>query len=185
MMYMTLVLMLSGWSKSGKDAAALMLCEEMGFHRLAFADPLKVDVAHKTGVPLFAFHCAAKDVPMSTPCLLYPNASTPRDILIEHAARMRSENPTIYAESIVRSIKGMPHTKRIVISDWRFKCEYEHIRASLSPPVRIIRARIVRPGITPSASPTEHELDDERMDVIIANDGTISDLRHTLHATLK
>jgi hypothetical protein len=32
-----IILMLSGWAGSGKDAAAALLLEEMGFIRFAFA----------------------------------------------------------------------------------------------------------------------------------------------------
>ena len=38
-----MIIMLSGWAGSGKDAAASLLLEEMDCVRFAFADSLKLD----------------------------------------------------------------------------------------------------------------------------------------------
>jgi hypothetical protein len=35
----------------------------------------------------------------------------------------------------------------------------------------LVRVRVVRPGVTPSDDETEHDLDSERMDHIVQNDG--------------
>ena len=39
---MTIIIMVSGWAGSGKDAAASILMDELGFQRLAFADISKI-----------------------------------------------------------------------------------------------------------------------------------------------
>ena len=60
----TMIILLSGWAGSGKDAAALLL-EEMNFVRLAFADAIKIEVAAATGIPLDTFHDhRLKDIPI-------------------------------------------------------------------------------------------------------------------------
>jgi hypothetical protein len=64
---------------------------------------------------------------------------------------------------------------RFVVADWRYRREYMRIR-EMCPDVKILRVRIVRPGIIPSEDPSEHDLDTEPMDIILENTGTINDL---------
>lgn len=45
------VIAFSGFKRSGKDTAADYICDKYGFERVAFADPLKDEVAHKFGIP--------------------------------------------------------------------------------------------------------------------------------------
>jgi hypothetical protein len=177
-----MIIMLSGWARSGKDAAAALLEEEFDFTRVAFADALKRDVAARTGLPLSDFTTVAKDMPLRDPCSIYPEMKTPRDILLAHALRIRTLNPNFYSE-IVSEILRSDMNGRWVISDWRYRAEYETLR-SIIQNVRIIRVRIERPGIVPSTDPSEHDLDTEPMDIVLHNSGTISDLRAALRAIL-
>ena len=177
-----MIIMLSGWARSGKDAAATLLEEEFHFTRVAFADVLKSDVATRTGLPLTDFTTAAKDMPLQEPCTLYPYAKTPRDILLMHALIVRTGNPNIYSEHIAEVIKT-DLNGRWVVSDWRYRAEYETLRSNIQG-VRILRVRIERPGVVPSVDPSEHDLDTEPMDIVLHNSGTISDLRSALRAIL-
>jgi hypothetical protein len=177
-----MIIMLSGWARSGKDAAAALLEEEFDFTRVAFADALKRDVATRTGLPLTDFTTAAKDMPLRESCGLYPSAKTPRDILLAHALKIRAGNSNFYSELVAEILKT-DIEGRWVISDWRYRAEYETLR-SLIQGVRILRVRIERPGIVPSADSSEHELDTEPMDIVLHNSGTISDLRAALRAIL-
>lgn len=174
--------MLSGWARSGKDAAAALLEEEFEFTRVAFADALKRDVTARTGLPLSDFTTAAKDAPLRSSCPAFPEAKTPRDILIAHSLRIRAANPNFYSELVAEVIQVDPED-RWVISDWRYRAEYETLR-SLIPDVRIVRVRIERPGVVASADPSEHDLDDAPMDYILHNSGSISDLRAMLRMIL-
>jgi hypothetical protein len=177
-----MIIMLSGWARSGKDAAAALLEEEFDFTRVAFADALKRDVATRTGLPLTDFITAAKDMPLREPCSLYPEMKTPRDILLAHALKIRAGNPNFYSE-IIAEILRSDINGSWVISDWRYRAEYETLR-SLIQDVRILRVRIERPGIVPSVDPSEHDLDTDPMDIVLHNSGTISDLRAALRAIL-
>ena len=187
---MKTILMLSGWAGSGKDAAAMLLEEEMGWQRVAFADPLKTTVAEITGLPSELFFSAAKDLPLppGTVCPLYPSARTPREILLQHAVRERAVDPDIYARTTVQKILESPQ-KKWVISDWRYQREWAFlvrcVRSSVGARACIIRARVLRPGVVPSADLTEHDLDHAPMDLVIHNAGTISDLRDALRSVLK
>lgn len=177
------ILLLSGWARSGKDAAAALLEEEKGWHRAAFAEPLKSCVARVTGLPTDIFHTAAKDWPLPTPCPLYPTARTPRDLLLQHAIRERAVDPDVYARPVLRQILESPaDATHWVISDWRYQREAAYITDAISAAgeVRLLRGRVLRPGVVPSADPSEHDLDDAPMDIMIHNAGSISDLRDAL-----
>ena len=177
------IVLLSGWAGSGKDAAANLLVEEMNFTRLAFADLLKEDVSEKSGIPLSAFHDPAeKDKPIQ-----YMYHVTPRQLLLAHALKVRAADPDIYSRGVAaiveeRSVLGQ---SRFIVSDWRYKREYEVLRERLGPDACIIRGRINRPGIAVLDDPSEHDLDDESFDFTIMNDGCISDLRDRLKAAVR
>lgn len=176
-----IVLLLSGWAGSGKDAAAALLVEEMGFERLAFADGLKEDVSRLHGIPLHVFHDrVSKDQPIEG------SNKTPRDLLLEHALTIRATDPDAYSRRVATHILNEPSQgNRYVISDWRYKREYEHLHTILGSAVRLLRARIQRVGITPTGDPSEHDLEGESFDFVVHNDGCISDLRDSLKAIMR
>lgn len=180
---MPLLVMLSGWARVGKDAAASLMTDEMGFRRLAFADALKEDVAAATYLPVETFHLAKKDASLEHSCSAYPTAKTPRDLLLQHALVARAKNPDVYAAQVAEKIidEGL---SRIVISDWRYKREYDYLHREF-PEFQILRLRICRVGVSAAIDPSEHDLDAEPMDVTIQNDGGISDLRDHLKAALR
>lgn len=177
---MTTIIMLSGWAGSGKDAAASILMDELGFQRFAFADPLKHDVARETGLSLEHFYSRhLKDCKIE----FDGEMITPRALLIEAAADARANTPTIYANMTADTIQKVG-SKRVVISDWRYRNEYETFRTFFGT-AKIIRIRIVRPGVSHSPEPSEHDLDHESMDIEIMNGGSLSMLRDTLKTLVR
>lgn len=177
------IVMLSGWAGSGKDAAASILVKQHGFERVAFADALKIDAAQRSGLPLHTFHSAEKDEPLLSPCPVYPDAKTPRDILLQLALHMRATNPDIYADSIICHIVESAKEQQFVVSDWRYRREATRIQEML-PMARILRVRILRTGIDQSSDPSEHDLDDEHMDIIIENNKGLRELEYCLYTEL-
>lgn len=173
------IVFLSGWAGSGKDAAAALLVEEMDFYRVSFADTLKREIASITGISLEVFHTSQKNKPLSG----FPSANTPRDILIQRAATMRAANPDYYAELVGDRI-AYEGGWRYVISDWRYPNEYESLVTTLTN-YAFLRVRIVRSGITQLPEPSECQLDDATFDAIIQNDGSISDLRDAIKGAVK
>lgn len=183
-----IIVLLSGYSGSGKDAAAALMMDELNFSRIAFADELKRECARKTGIAEHRFFStSAKDHPLEQECRAYPMAKTPRDILLMHGLVARAVDPDVYAKKVVDSIRSrllQGATDRFVVSDWRYQREATCLAAAYSS-ATFVRARIVRPGIIPSADPSEHDLDDATMDVQIENSGSISDLRDALKTALR
>jgi hypothetical protein len=178
-----LIVMLSGYAGSGKDAAASILVSNHGFKRVAFADALKVDAAKQTGIPLQIFHSAAKDQPLLMPCAAFPAAKTPRDILLQLAVKMRAENPDIYADSIICHITESARETEFVVSDWRYRREAIRIQEML-PSAHVLRVRIHR-NVIPSTDPSEHDLDNEPMDLIIENNTSLEELAQQLHTMIR
>jgi hypothetical protein len=178
----TVVLMLSGWATSGKDAAAALLTEEMGFIRVAFADELKKSVAAANFLPLELFHnTGLKDR------LIPYRHTTPRQLLLSHALAERAMDPDVYARKVATVIKlAVDHgVHRVVISDWRYKREYDFLEHELLGVATILSCRITRPGVVPTKDPSEHDLDNQPMHAMIDNNGSITDLRDLLKAMLR
>jgi hypothetical protein len=180
-----LIVMISGWAGSGKDAAAALMVEEMGFQREAFADVMKTACAHACHLPLEDFMWPArKDAPLRHPVKEYPEARTPRDILLAYGRRRRAVDDAIFARHVAENIQAaVADIDRFVISDWRFPIEFTELQRTF-PSARILRFRVKRSSIRPLTTPTEHLLDDAPFDVIIQNDGCISDLRDALRHAL-
>jgi len=178
----TRVLLVSGWATSGKDAVAIAL-GQYGYRRVAFADPLKRHVAAATGISEAVFHSRTlKDRPFTgSPPARYPTARTPRDILLQHAVAARERDPDIYAREIATEIRNNPGIHHWVISDWRYRREYAFLRGEN---YELVRIRVRRPGVVPSADPTEHDLADQEMDHIIENNASLEELRQTVAQTL-
>ena len=172
-----MVVLVSGWAGAGKDCAAALLVEECGFQRVAFADALKEDAAKVTGLPIECFYTAQKDRPLSAPVAVYPNAKTPRDILLQHALVRRAADPDVYSKGVATTIMDAPGN-RVIVSDWRYCREHEVLAEELGEFYNIFRVRIERPGIRQTEDPSEHDLDGLAMDYVIRNDSTISHLRH-------
>ena len=181
------ILLLSGYAGSGKDAAASLLMEECGFQRLAFADALKELVAARTGIPVSIFHSSQKDTVIPPSSKHHPK--TYRDLLLEVAKEERAKDLDVFSRVVAARICEVPGVgliNRFVISDWRYKREESFLRSALDPATyQIVRVRIKRTSVTPSTDPTEHDLDDERMDTVIQNDGSISDLRDQVHSAFR
>ena len=176
------IVMLSGWSGSGKDAAASLMIEEMQFHRLAFADAVKQECSTLYGLALERFY-RGKDRALEHPIPAWPTARTPRDLLLLHAADARVKDDELFARMVATDIRDSD-AQRIVISDWRYHVELETLRSEF-PDARFVTVRIYRTGINQSANPSEHNLDGMIPDVTIHNDGSISDLRDALKARLR
>jgi adenylate kinase family enzyme len=166
-----IILLLSGWSGSGKDAVASLLVQNYQFQRLAFADILKEIVATEYGFPFEWAHTEAGKRQ------LLPNGKTVRELVIQRGQEIRAErgDPGFFARQIAKRIQQLPENQSIVISDWRFPVELETLEQEL-PGIPIIKIRIQRSN--QESSPvqdayTEHQLDDAIFDAHLQNPGTI------------
>lgn len=103
------IILLAGWSESGKDTAASFMVQTYGFQRMAFADAVKIELSKTKNIPLEEF-CRSETK------RLY------RSQLIELGEGRRKEDPRYWAKQIATVIEECwqnEHCKRFVVSDWR------------------------------------------------------------------
>jgi hypothetical protein len=161
------IVLLSGWSGSGKDTIGKLLTTQKGFRRYAFADPVKDQAAKRYG-----FGRALADTPEGKATVvqptnfLMPGGRTVRDWVIYHGEeRKRIDGAGVWAAAIAARIQadrleaGGSAPYRVVITDWRFPEELVELQRRLAGaefwPVRLVRAE---QRVSPVGSMTEYSL---------------------------
>ena len=156
------IVLLSGWSQTGKDTVGTRLCTEHGFQRFAFADPVKDSAAISYG-----FQRAAADTQEGKASIvparnfLMPSGRSVRDWIIYHGEeRKRVEGADVWAKEIAARISAASSfEKRFVITDWRFPEELVALQRAF-PSADFYPVRLVRQGqrVSPVGSMTEYSL---------------------------
>lgn len=190
------VIALSGWKKSGKDTVADYICNNYPFVKYTFADDMK-DLVCETYClrneqltdqslkeeplleypvePLDSFnegiHALLKDEFREHQGVRY---WTPRALLILEGSVKRSVSNTYWTENLFARIKSMHDDPYIVISDLRFKAEYEALEREFGD--NLITVRINRFDSVNTSDPSERNLDNTDFDVFIENKGNLEDL---------
>ena len=168
------LLLLSGWSNSGKSTAAEILSQRHGAKVFAFADELKKIVAQEFQFP---FEWTQTQEGKQR---LAPNGKSVRELLIQRGQEIRAEknDPGFFARLVAKQISDLQNKDIFcVISDWRLKIELQTLKQEL-PTVEIFTIRIQRQDQEMSPvldSLTEHELDTFSFDYILKNSGTNKD----------
>lgn len=168
------VLLLSGWSRSGKNAVGAILSKTYGFECMAFADVLKEIVAQEYNFPVRWAHT---EIGKQT---MLPCGKTVRQLLIQRGQEIRAEknDPGFFAKGIFETIRLTD--RPVCITDWRLWAEHDIIdygcRVDLGRPTYTIRIRRKDQIESPvQDSLTEHQLDTARFDTILENPGTTLD----------
>ncbi len=168
-----IIIICRGFSMSGKDTVADILCREYDFTRFAFADGLKDIVADKYGCNVQFLHTQEGKNTYSTKY----NAKW-RDIIIQEGYDQRRLNENIFADMCIEKIKRS-EKKRIVITDFRYPNEIEVLLSSF--PTEYIKVmHIMRNGqyTSPVEDESENLLTTRISDTILVNPGTtIDDLK--------
>lgn len=163
-----MIILVSGWIKSGKDTFANHLEKNYNYNHLAFADVLKKYVSHKYDVPLhLCYSHEGKDT------LIKKVGMTVRQVLIKEGERMRQQDPYYWVNKISYVIQN-----NCVISDFRFPEEFQRLKELYKGEVYTVR--IERPGITTITDKTEHMLDRFDFDFTILNNGTLYEFYHKI-----
>jgi hypothetical protein len=166
------VLLLSGWSTSGKDTVASLLQTYYGFQRYAFADILKEIVADEYVFPVEWAH--SENGKQKSP--LMGGGKTVRELLILRGQGIREERKDegFFARLVAEKIQQNEMTDNFVITDWRLPIELETLEKTLDPK-RLLKIRIQRTGLSTSPvadSFTETQLDSYTFDFTLENPGT-------------
>ena len=161
------IYLITGYAGSGKSHVGTVLQSIVAAHRTSFAKQVKDDVAEMYRFPRAL--CDTQEGKRTSIKTENGNRFV-RELLIEYAtsAKQITENPSVWADFVVKEIINNPDKTTWIIDDWRFKEEYRSLRRAF-PSATIHRFRIHNTTVKPSADPSEHDLDDERMDYVILN----------------
>lgn len=189
-----MVILLSGYRRSGKDTAAAYLKEHYAMKRYGLADSLKIHTAKKYRLDLKWFNDQSlKEKPLKglpvkktdvfsvriQDSLQTELASeddaiywTPRALLILEGNLARTVDPDHWVNSV---FFNMDKNETNIISDFRFKREYSRFVELLGSD-QVVTVRIDRFSAPPSNHPSETELDDFNFDYTVENDGNLQEL---------
>jgi hypothetical protein len=175
----TLVI-IAGNARHGKDSIADWLAEMITHSRRdAFADPMKLCVHIKTGIPLDILN-GSTEVKEDPKYGRY--GKSPRELTIIEGQTARKEiADTVWIDSLVHRFKRSGEHVTIV-SDCRYpKKEGTHIRENLGKDVEVLLVLVRRPDVpVKRGSPTEDliaDADESDFDYVIRNVGTLEELK--------
>lgn len=157
------IVLLTGWSQSGKDTLGSRLVAEHEFKRFAFADPVKDAAAALYGFDRrLADTQEGKATPVPPRNWLMPAGRTVREWVIQVGEeRKKADGAGIWAEQIAERIMSAPSFRgRYVVTDWRFPEELVTLQRVLPRTAEFYPVRLVRPGqrVSPVGSMTEYAL---------------------------
>jgi hypothetical protein len=168
------IILLAGYAGSGKDTVGALFVKR-GFIQFAFGHEVKVHSSQLHGFP-FELTQTQEGKEFLVKSQHNHQIASVRTFLIEDSAYMKKlkHNPAYWATKVADAILKVK-CENVVITDWRFKAEYENLKQTF-PDANIMRIRVYRPSVTPLESFSEHELDEEPMTFTIHNTGTIEEL---------
>ena len=177
-----LILLIAGWSSSGKDATAKILVETYDFKRYAFADAIKEHVAKHNDIPLeWCYDQERKASPF-----LPDSEKTLREEIIEMAEKGREKHKEHWARDIAQKIKKHSSSleageARFIISDWRHIEELFALQKVL-PKALLLPIRITRHSqiLSPVPDKTEYSLLGFPFWHTIENNGSLTRLTLTI-----
>ena len=122
------ILLVGGYLQSGKDLAANYICKKYGFERFAFADSLKDEVSEKFGIDRQSLDTGEGKAS------LHDNGETVRDLLIRYSNEKRKDDEAYWIKKVIQQIESKP-SNQVVISDFRYPCEYHFCKEYFSKAV--------------------------------------------------
>jgi hypothetical protein len=175
------IIVLRGFSNSGKDYVGRILCDKYNYKRFAFADSLKKIVAKDFNCTLKQLHTQEGKLEV---CQTDSNKRTYRQILIDEALRLRNIDTSVFAKHCCQEIYELDLVpNKIVITDWRYPNELQII-IDMFPEYTVTPVHIVRQGQleSPVDDISEYHLLNRTHDYTIINnmDESIYDEIYTL-----
>jgi len=159
------IIAISGKMRSGKDTFAdsfIPTAAGMGYDysRVGFADTLKIEVAEELGITVEELTARKDEL---------------RELLIVHGAKRRLEDILYWVK------KAIPDEGNVVITDMRFRNEYDYLKGLRSDKMDVYFVRIealtemrARRGRIIENDPSETDLDQAvKWDQIIFNNGAL------------
>ena len=137
------IILLRGFSHSGKDFIGQILCNDYDYKRFAFADSLKKMVQLEFKCSWEQLHTQEGKLQV---CENDPQKRTYRQILIDEALRLRNLDAGVFAKHCCTEIYGFnPEDipEKIVITDWRYPNEITILEQAF-PGYKIIPVHVQR-----------------------------------------
>lgn len=208
---MRYIILISGWCGSGKDTIADYLVDKFKFLKISIADDLKRKVAKKYNFD----HSLTQSQKGKQTTILYTDGNkTVRDLLIYEAYRRKqSHGNDTFIKTVSKNISEIDYIqhhmlinssyenqisnqlsniicKHIVIPDFRFKHEYEHMYDSFHGLCKygvinnVVTLRVNRFDKHPVDSFSEKDLDDFNFDFVLENNADIRSLNKEINAVI-
>jgi hypothetical protein len=161
-----IIILLRGFSTSGKDFVGNILVSKYNYKQYSFAGSLKQIVSDIYNIPLDLLYSQEGKLII---CNNDIHKRTHRQLLIDEALRLKETDYNIFAKHCSHSIY-IDNYKKIVITDWRFENELDVLKQHF-PDANIIPVHIIR--INQNKSPiddiSEYHLIDRKNDYTIMN----------------
>lgn len=175
-----LIVLISGYAKSGKDVVADHLVKNAGFSVFKIADKLKNDVSDRYNIPIQDLESQkGKD---KIYCI-NGELKTGRRLLIDTAAKERGVDTLVYTKDVIKRIKSSGK-ERVVISDIRYPIEITSIKSEFIK-TRVIHARVYRFDKSSVNDPSETQLDDYHVDYRLNNKKDLNFFHNTISLFIK
>lgn len=170
-----MILGLTGQPFNGKDTAASYLATVHGFHRIAFADPIRAGLQAMLGLTDYDFSPERKEAPIS-----WLGGKSPTDLMESLGTAWGQDQayPTIWVDRAFREIHERQESQQdFVLTDVRFAHEAK----------RLIKAggkllRVVRPG-APRSNRNEYRSFQEQLR-LVADADVVAESVEELHEVL-
>ena len=147
-----IIIGLCGWSNSGKDTVATIL-KKQGYHQFAFANVLKDYAAQKYGFPR---EWADSQLHKTFYWKYAGENKTIRQRLIDLGLQLKEEyGPTVFIDTIIQKIKGLPEDAKVVISDLRYPDEYTKMM-NIFPSMKLWKVMRIGQHQSPVDDPSEN-----------------------------
>lgn len=191
------LILLSGKKRSGKDTSCLMIKHiYLGIKQVALATPLKEIMADTFDIPSPELEAWKNDeygvihgVPRSDQANTRFRMQSYREVLQRFGtnAMKRWFGVDVWSKLATEQVyQYFKITDTVVITDWRFKSEYEYLASEMAKArVKVTTIRVERDGVDLGDGHfSEIDLDDFEFDHIITNNGTLDELKEKLKVIL-
>lgn len=189
------IILIAGKKQSGKDTVSKYLSEKYNYLQLSFAQELKRQATHYVSDifrdsknKLFSLDFEDEEFKKQViPYKYNTKKRTYRELLQYFGTEFVREffDDSIWAKIVVDKIKKFDYWDKFVISDFRFKNEFNTLRDSLSNDYKIVTMRVDRFNAdTKDIHISENDLNDFDFDYILENNDTLESLYNTVEYIL-
>lgn len=179
---------ITGKANTGKNTLSRMLVKQLRLHTkqrymsakyLAFADPIKEMIRNMyPSLPKKFLYGSSKYRNEIIPGAFKDgNPLTVRQLLIDLGTEVgRAYNPTVWLDNFDFRFKLYNYYPIIVVTDVRFRNEFEHLRKQGFYQIRLYR-NTGSPASTHVSETNQDTINDDEFDYVLHNDYTLRDLR--------